>query len=50
MKDESKGFLEKAEHALRAAEILLREEDAECAAGRGGRWWRPGVAPPSLPA
>ena len=34
MKDESKGFLEKAEPALRAAEILLREEDAECAAGR----------------
>ena len=34
MKNESKGFLEKAERALRAAEILLREEDAECAAGR----------------
>jgi uncharacterized protein (UPF0332 family) len=34
MKKETAGFLEKAERALRAAEILLREADAESAVGR----------------
>ena len=34
MKEESKGFLEKAERTLRAAEILLREGDAESSIGR----------------
>ena len=34
MKKETRGFLQKAERALRAAEILLREEDAEAAVGR----------------
>ena len=34
MKEESRGFLGKVERALRAAEILLREEDGESAVGR----------------
>ena len=34
MKQETRGFLEKAARALRAAEILLREEEAESAVGR----------------
>lgn len=34
MKDEARKFLEKADRALKAAETLLRERDAESAAGR----------------
>jgi len=34
MNEESAAYLRKAEKALRAAEILLREQDAESAAGR----------------
>jgi len=34
MKKESRGFLNKAQRALRAAEILLREKDGESAVGR----------------
>jgi hypothetical protein len=34
MNVESAAYLCKAERALRAAEILLREQDAEAAAGR----------------